>query len=299
MQEAAPTVRVPVAGGTLTVHLLNDAPAAASTLIALHSISSNGLSWQPVADLLDGEVRVVAPDMRGRAESAALRSTGLADHAADVVAIADHLRLERPLLAGHSMGAFAAVLAAASYPERAAGAVLVDGGLAFPSPESSDIDAVLRTHIGPAMTRLGMTFADEDTYLAYWRSHAGLRPFLDTPEGHYVRTFLRHDLGGPRGAMRSTTSLECVRADWGDMLADPATLSAIHTLQCPAHLLWARRGLLDEPEGLYTRERVSAALLPADVAVTELASNHYGALFDPVAVKTVTEAVRELASLAD
>ena len=45
MQEAAPTVRVPVAGGTLTVHLLNDAPAAAPTLIALHSISSNGLSW--------------------------------------------------------------------------------------------------------------------------------------------------------------------------------------------------------------------------------------------------------------
>jgi hypothetical protein len=177
--------------------------------------------------------------------------------------------------------------------------VLVDGGLAFPSPESSDIDAVLRAHIGPAMTRLGMTFADEDSYLAYWRSHVGLRPFLDTSEGHYVRTFLRHDLGGPRGAMRSTTSLECVRADWGDMLADPATLSAIHTLQCPAHLLWARRGLLDEPEGLYTRERVSAALLPADVAVTELASNHYGTLFDPVAVKAVAEAVRELAPLAD
>jgi pimeloyl-ACP methyl ester carboxylesterase len=298
MQQTPQTVRVPVTGGHLAVHLLNHAPAEAPVVLALHSISSNGLSWQPVADALDGELRVIAPDLRGRAESAVLRSRGLADHAADVVAVADHLGLRRPLLAGHSMGAFAAVLAGATYPERAAAVVLVDGGLALPAPGTQDIDAVLRSTIGPAMTRLGMAFTDEQAYLAYWRTHPGLRPHLDGPSGHYLRAFLLHDLAGPRGDMRSTSSLECVRADWGDLLADPATLSAIHALQCPAHLLWARRGPLDETPGLYSTERIAAALLPSDIATTELATNHYGALLDPAAVAAVGDALRGLSHLA-
>jgi pimeloyl-ACP methyl ester carboxylesterase len=299
MPEGQRTERVAVPGGDLTVHRLNDAPPDAPVVVALHSISSNGLSWQPVADLLDGQVTLVAPDMRGRAESAAVRSAGLADHAGDVIAIADHLGLGRPLVAGHSMGAFAAALAGATYPDRISGVLLVDGGIPFPAPGTADIDAVLRTIIGPAMTRLSMTFADPTAYLAYWRSHPALGPLLGGPEGHYLADYLLHDLTGERGSMRSSSSLECVRADWGDMMADPATLSALHTLQCPAHLLWARRGLLDEPQGVYTAERIAAARLPADVRTTELATNHYGTLLEPAEVKTIALALRELALLAE
>lgn len=295
MPEGRQSAAVPVQGGALTVHLLNAAPAGAPAVVALHSISSNGLSWQPVADVLDGQVAVVAPDMRGRAESSAVRSTGLADHAADVIAIADHLGLGRLLIAGHSMGAFAAALAGATYPERTTGVVLVDGGIAFPSPATADIDAVLRTIIGPAMTRLSMTFADAVAYLAYWRAHPALGPLLASPEGHYLSDYLVHDLAGERGSMRSTSSLECVRADWGDMMADPATLSAIHALQCPAHLLWAQRGPLNEAPGLYTDERIAAARLPGDVQTTSLATNHYGTLLEPEAVRAVAGAISALA----
>jgi pimeloyl-ACP methyl ester carboxylesterase len=292
------TERVAVAGGDLVVHLLNRAPVGAPTLVALHSISSNGLSWQPVADLLEGEVGVVAPDMRGRAESAGLRSGGLADHAADVLAIADHFGLARPLVSGHSMGAFAAVLAAATYPERTAAVVLVDGGVAFPTPSTAEVDAVLSSVIGPAMDRLRMTFKDEHAYLDYWRSHRGLAPYLHGPGSGYLRAFLLHDLVGASGALRSSSSLECVRADWGDMTSDPATLAAVHALQCPAHLLWANRGLLDEPQGLYTTERLEAARLPDDIAVTQLSTNHYGTLLEPHAVVEVARAIRDLAPLA-
>lgn len=303
-REGAGLERVPVHGGSLAVHWLNEAPSGAPVVLALHSISSNGLSWQAVADDLAGEVRVLAPDMRGRAESGDLRSRGLADHARDVLAIADHLGLERPLLAGHSMGAFAAVLAAASYPDRAAAVVMVDGGLPFPAtdssdgPDRSDIDAVLESALGPAMPRLRMSFADEGAYLAYWRSHPGLAPFLEGATAGYLAAYLLHDLAGEVGALRSSTSLECVRADWGDMVADPATASSVHALQCPAHLLWADRGLLNQPTGLYTAESIAAARLPSDIRVTELATNHYGALLEPAAVTTVGLAVRELAALA-
>jgi pimeloyl-ACP methyl ester carboxylesterase len=290
-----PTERVAVEGGFLAVHQLGQAEPTAPAVVVLHSISSNALAWVPVAEALEGRARLLAPDMRGRAESAALRSTGLADHVADVRAVIAHFGLRRPVLAGHDMGAFVAALAAATHPEDVGGVVLVDGGLAFPSPGSFDVDEVLHSIIGPAMDRLTMAFTDEEAYLAHWRSHPALGPHLAGPAGAALAAYLLHDLAGPRGEMRSTSSLECVRADWADLMSDPATLSALHTLQCPARLLYAARGPLGQPEGLYTRERVGAAHLPADVAVTELPCDHYGLLLDDAGVDGVAAAVFDLA----
>ena len=285
------TERVPVRDGELVVHLLNGAPPSAPTAVALHSIASNGLAWTPVAEALQGRVRVLALDMRGRAESADLRSTGIADHAADVLAVLDHFELKAPVLAGHAMGAFAATLAAATAPPRVGGVVLVDGGLPYEPPGTFDVDEVLHGVIGPAMDRLTMVFDDADAYLAHWRAHPSLGPHLDTPAGAHLAAYLLHDLAGPEGQMRSTSSLECVRADWTDLMSDPATLSAVHALQCPGRLLWAQRGPLSQPEGLYTAARIAAAHLPADIGVARLDTDHYGALLDPRAVRAVAAAI--------
>jgi pimeloyl-ACP methyl ester carboxylesterase len=291
------TERVPVDGGYLAVHVLAQAPPDAPTVVALHSISSNGLAWVPVGRALAGQVTVLAPDMRGRAESAALRSTGLADHVADVVRVLDHFGLESPVLAGHAMGGFAAALTGASHPERISAVVLVDGGLAFPSPGTFDVDEVLHSIIGPAMDRLSMTFEDQAAYLRHWAAHPALGPLLDSPAGGDLTAYLLHDLAGPRGEMRSTSSLECVRADWADLMSDPATLSAIHTLQCPAHLFWASHGPLGQPQGLYSPEHVRQARLPDDVEVTRLAGDHYGVLLEPTAVAAIADAVAGLADI--
>lgn len=289
------TERVPVVDGELVVHLLGDAPAGAPTVLALHGISSNGLAWAPVAEALTGRLTLLAPDLRGRAESAHLRSTGLADHARDALAVLDHFGLDAPVLAGHAMGAFAAALAAATAPDRVSGVVLVDGGLPFPAPGTFDVDEVLHGIIGPAMDRLTMVFEDEDAYLDHWRAHPSLGPHLDTPAVGHLAAYLLHDLAGPRGQMRSTSSLECVRADWTDLMSDPATLSAVHALQCPARLLWAARGPLGQAEGLYTAARIAAAHLPSDVQVRRLDADHYGILLQPPAVRAVADAVAGLA----
>jgi pimeloyl-ACP methyl ester carboxylesterase len=288
--------RVEVGDGHLAVHVVGDAPSGSPDVVALHSISSNALSWAPVARALAGRVRVLAPDMRGRAESSALRSTGLADHVADVLRLLDHYRLEQPVLAGHSMGAFVAALTAATHPDRVAGVVLVDGGLAFPSPGTFDVDEVLHI-IGPAMDRLSMTFDDEAAYLRHWSQHPAMGPLLASPAGGDLTAYLLHDLSGPPGRMRSTSSLECVRADWADLMSDPATLSAVHTLQCPGHLFWAVRGPLGQAEGLYTSERIEQARLPRDFGVTALTADHYGALLEPEPVRVVADAVARLAGV--
>jgi pimeloyl-ACP methyl ester carboxylesterase len=291
------TERVPVAGGDLAVHVLAQAPPDAPTAVALHSISSNGLAWVPVARALSDRVTLLAPDMRGRAESASLRSTGLADHVADIVRVLDHFGLESPVLVGHAMGGFAAALTAATHPDRVGSVVLVDGGLAFPSPGTFDVDEVLHSIIGPAMDRLSMTFDDQAAYLRHWAAHPAMGPLLSSPAGGDLTAYLLHDLAGAPGQMRSTSSLECVRADWADLMSDPATLSAIHTLQCRAHLFWASRGPLGQPQGLYSPERIADARLPEDIEVTGLDGDHYGVLLEPPAVGAIGDAVAALAGI--
>ncbi len=291
------TEQVAVDGGDLTVHVLGPGGPGATTVLALHGISSNGLAWVPLGRALSPEVTLLAPDLRGRAESSRLRSTGLADHVADVVCVLDHFGLARPVLAGHSMGAFVAALTAATHPDRVSGVVLVDGGLAFPSPGSFDVDEVLHSIIGPAMDRLSMTFEDEAAYLRHWVAHPAMGPLLESPGGGDLTAYLLHDLAGTPGRMRSTSSLECVRADWTDLMSDPATLSAVHTLQCPARLFWAARGPLGQAAGLYSPERIDESRLPGDIGVMRLDADHYGVLLDPAPLAAVAAAVGELAGV--
>src|SRR6478672_1564888 len=73
--------------------------------------------------------------------------------ARDVVAVLRHFggSRVRPVLAGHSMGAYVALLARDAHPELVRRLVLVDGGLPLPVPDGTDLDAVLDATLGPAI----------------------------------------------------------------------------------------------------------------------------------------------------
>lgn len=275
---------VPVAGGNLAVHRW---PAEGPVVLAVHGITSNGLSWAAVADALPC-VEIIAPDLRGRAESRELPGPyGPARHAEDLISVLDQRgATEAVVLAGHSMGAFVACVAAAAQPQRFAKLVLVDGGLAFPPQPGTDIDAVLEATIGPAMRRLAMEFADLDAYHRFWREHPSFRTIWNE------RTIgcLDHDLIGEAPHLRSSCVLEAIRTDGAGVLRDPEVSGAIHRLTMPAVLLWAQRGMLDQPEGIYSAERV--ATLPEGVRAELVPDvNHYSILFGDNGATAIAAAI--------
>ncbi|MDT0329670.1 alpha/beta fold hydrolase [Nocardiopsis lambiniae] len=267
---------VPVAGGGLAVTRWGDGPGA--PVLAVHGITANGHSFARVAAALAvrGGPALHAPDLRGRGVSGGLPGPyGLAVHVDDLLAVLDHLGVERTVLVGHSMGAFVSCLAAVRHPDRIAGLLLVDGGHGLPIPPGTDIDTVL----GPAMTRLRMTFASPDDYRAFWRRHPAFAGRWNTwADDHVMR-----DLTGEAPGLRSSCDETAVRVDGAQVLADEETLGAVHRLPVPARLLWAARGLGDEAPGLYTPERLAG--LPASVSALELPDdNHYTPLFSSTAV---------------
>src|SRR5579863_8458702 len=122
--------------------------------VAVHGLSASGMSWQAVARHMPSDWSLVAPDLRGRGHSRDLPGPyGLDGHVRDVVAVLRHFG-GRPVLAGHSMGAFTALLARDAHPELVRRLVLVDGVLPRPAPEGADLDAILDATLGPAIARL-------------------------------------------------------------------------------------------------------------------------------------------------
>ena len=279
--------RAPVAGGSLAVLRW---PGEGPVVLAAHGITANALSWSFLAEQLDGAFSLVAPDLRGRAGSAGLPGPyGMAAHADDLVAVLDALAVEEAVVVGHSMGAFAAAVAALRHPDRVRELVLVDGGVGFPTPPGADLDAVLQAVIGPAMQRLQMTFPSLEAYLDFWRPH----PALQRDWSPQLEEYLARDLVGKAPHLRSSCSLDAVRTDGGQVLRDEEALGAVRRVGIPTTLLWAERGLLDQPQGLYDEVRLAQAGLPDSVRVVPVPDvNHYSVLLSARGAAVVADRVR-------
>jgi pimeloyl-ACP methyl ester carboxylesterase len=251
------------------------------------------MSWQAVARHMPPDWTLAAPDLRGRGHSRDLPGPyGLDRHARDVVAVLRHFG-GRPVLAGHSMGAYVALLARDARPELVRRLVLVDGGLPLPVPDGADLDAVLDATLGPAIERLGQTFPSTEAYLDFWRAHPALAAHW-TPD---VEAYARYDLIGEPGQLRSRVVGDAVRTDGGDVLAEKPFTDALQRLSRPTPLLTATTGMFGAPPPLIPHDVVEAwqgrvpALRPQVVPDV----NHYTIMFDREGAAAVSQAIRAAA----
>ncbi|MFE2821879.1 alpha/beta hydrolase [Streptomyces sp. NPDC059271] len=287
-------LRVPVRGGELAVSRWPAGDPAAPVALALHGITANGLSWARVAHHLAGRMTLVAPDLRGRGRSGHLPGPyGIAAHADDMAAVVDELALGQVVLTGHSMGAFTASLTAVRHPHLATALLLVDGGVGFPVPAGLNPDELLTAVIGPALRRLSTTFPDREAYRAFWRRH----PAFADRWSPWVDAQVQRDLVGEEPELRSACRLEAVRVDGVDQFREEVS-GAVRRLPRPAVLLWAERGLMDEPQGLYDERRFAAAGLDPERVRTRLVTgtNHYTILIGDEGARVVAQHLLDAAA---
>jgi len=95
--------------GGLATHYL-DYPGPEPAIVLLHGLSANANEFCGLVDAgLGKSHRVIAPDLRGRGKSGKPDSGySMGQHAADVIALLDHLGLDRVVMGGHSFGALLA-----------------------------------------------------------------------------------------------------------------------------------------------------------------------------------------------
>ena len=161
-------------------------------VIALAGLTRNGADFDHVAPHLP--VRLIRPDYRGRGQSdwADPASYTIAQEAADVLALMDHLGLDRAAILGTSRGGLIAMLLAATAKNRLLGVAVNDIG---PEIAPAGLE-VIKSYLGrnppqktyeeaaEARAQLWSQFEDVpmDRWLAEVRAH-----YHETPDGLVIR----------------------------------------------------------------------------------------------------------------
>jgi pimeloyl-ACP methyl ester carboxylesterase len=165
----------------LRLHYTEWNPGGAVTVVMVHGVNVQLHTWDPVAQLLANDYRVICVDLRGHGDSEwATEGYRLEYFVSDLVELSDQLHLEPFELVGHSLGARIAVAFAAECPERVMHVVLSDTG-----PETTRAGALAAVDIvGGAQDIRG--FRNEDEAIAYFeKAHPEWLPEFRTLHLHY------------------------------------------------------------------------------------------------------------------
>ena len=113
--------------GEQLYYAASPASHARLTMMLVHGAGENHLVWPASLRRIDG-VQVCALDLPGHGKSGGQGRASVSDYAAVVSGFLDALGVQRAVIGGHSMGGAIAQQFALSYPQRAAGLVLVATG---------------------------------------------------------------------------------------------------------------------------------------------------------------------------
>src|SRR4030065_2027104 len=164
-------------------------------ILCVHGITANGRFWDCLASALAPHHRVIAMDLRGRGLSDK-PPTGapIEHHCKDILALKSDQGLERPVLMGHSLGAFISLVFSAQYPQRVDRLILVDGGGKLSETQMAKVFAGIK----PSLDRLGQVFPSIEAYLLQMKQ----APFLQ-PWNSYMDTYFRYEIEEVEGGVRS------------------------------------------------------------------------------------------------
>lgn len=177
--------------GTVLWH--DEEGAGDPPLVFVHGFSNDHTNFVRQIEHFSPRHRVVSVDLRGHGRSDAPDQAYTIDGFADDVAwLCAELGLERPILAGHSMGGMVVATLAEKHPELPGGIVILD---AAPVP---------RPELVGALTGFADTLADETTFREDLRasSEAFFTPWDDVT----VKKSVQDSVYAPRHVMLSASA---------------------------------------------------------------------------------------------
>jgi pimeloyl-ACP methyl ester carboxylesterase len=245
---------VEVPGGMLAVELPR---SETEPVLAIHGISSQRRLWNWLRASAPG-LSLIAPDLRGRGDSVEVAGpSSISRHAADLIAVLDHLGLDAVHVCGMSMGGFIAVELATAHPGRVKSLILVDGGFPMAVPPGLTPEA-LPAVFRDRLARLDRDWSSVAEYVRFFTEQ--IAPLLD-PADPLLLDYLAHDLVGHQVRL----SAEALVADAADIFFGP---SKWRQLGVPTRFLTAQWSVGTGSAPAYTAEAVKTFRDELDALVT-------------------------------
>ena len=122
---------MPYATANDGVRLYYEETGGGAPLIFVHEFAGDHRSWEPQIRFFARRYRCITYDARGYALSDAPEDQGKYSQASardDIIAVLDHLKIDRAHIVGLSMGGFATLHAGLAYPKRARSLVIAGCG---------------------------------------------------------------------------------------------------------------------------------------------------------------------------
>ena len=243
-------------------------------ILCVHGITANCRFWDCLASALAPHHRVIAMDLRGRGLSDK-PPTGysIEHHCKDILALMNDQGLERPVLMGHSLGAFISLVFSAQYPQRVDRLILVDGGGKLSETQMAKVFAGIK----PSLDRLGKTFPSFEAYLSLMKQ----APFLQ-PWNSYMETYFRYEIEEVQGGVRSRVHPKHIEEEARNL--GKVDSSQFYTkVTSPTLILRATKGMLAEDDLLLPEDVADrmAREIPNARKVDIEGTNHYSILFQP------------------
>ncbi|HEV7680329.1 MAG TPA: alpha/beta hydrolase [Candidatus Dormibacteraeota bacterium] len=244
------TFDVPVEGGSLAVGEWRGGDQA---VLAIHGISSTHRLWSWTAAAAPG-VRLIAPDLRGRGASQHVeKRTGLATHRDDMIAVLDHLGIDKVTVAGMSLGGFIAVALAAAVPDRVERLLLVDGG--FPMAQAAMFAKLSRDQVAAAfrdrLRRIEQPWASLAEYRDFYLANTA--PLLD-PAEPILQDYIAYELVGEEPSLTARLDATAIVEDSIDLFLTDSAVRAAESLRVPVRLLFAEWSIGAGSPPAYTAE---------------------------------------------
>ncbi|MDA8284936.1 MAG: alpha/beta hydrolase [Actinomycetota bacterium] len=107
-------------------------------LVLVHGGAAHAHWWSFLAPQLTHGYHVAALDLSGHGDSGWRDRYDFEVWAEEVLAVANTLGMDRPIVVGHSMGGFVSIVAAALHGPRLGGTIVVDSPVRRPDPESEE-----------------------------------------------------------------------------------------------------------------------------------------------------------------
>ena len=223
-----------------------------SPIICVHGMTANAFCFQALADNLAADHRVCAYDLRGRGDSDKPESGySIPIHANDLAELVDELELDRPVVIGHSLGAFIAFYFAAHYPEKLSKLVLIDAVASPPWKTVEEQPAWLTISIN----RLGTPVTSFEEYKQRLKAAPYLGPYWNS----YFDLYFEHDVRHRSdGSVVSKAYREGVLEDNKRQLSEGLPERQWKDVTVPTLLLRAGQGLFSDNDQLLPEEFVPA-----------------------------------------
>ena len=254
-------------------------------VLAIHGISSHRRLWLWLHDAAP-EVTLLAPDLRGRADSVDVAGPSSPQrHADDLALLLDHLGLESVPVLGMSMGGFVALHLADRHPRRVSSIVLIDGGYPMAPPPGLTRDNV-EVAFADRVGRLSRSWQSVEEYLDYFTSST--TPLLDRDDP-LLREYLQHDLRHGRVRL----SGEALVSDASGIFFDQTPWSDVAV---PVRFLHAQWGTGSDSAPAYPPEAVERYAATARTVVGVEGVDHAGSIMTPRGAAATAALLREALS---